>query len=65
MPAIWDYLRTVLGLQGDPYYLLKPVDNQTFYLQLAVVVAGITQLVNVKLVAVEMVLLWEMRQLVE
>jgi O-antigen ligase len=40
VPAIWDRLRGLIGLTGDPYYLLKPVDNQSFFIQFAAVLVG-------------------------
>lgn len=41
VPAIWDRLRSLLGVSGDPYYLLKPVENQTFFVEFAVVLVGV------------------------
>jgi len=41
IPAIWDQIRTLWGASGTSYYLLKPVENQTFFIQFAVVAIGL------------------------
>lgn len=45
LPAFWDVLRQRMGgLPGEYIYLLKPVENQTWYLILAIVPAAILSL---------------------
>ncbi|MGC8742196.1 MAG: O-antigen ligase family protein [Candidatus Sumerlaeaceae bacterium] len=41
IPAIWDRLRSLIGISGDPYYLLKPVENQTFFIEFGAVLIGV------------------------
>lgn len=41
IPAIWDKIRGQFGMSGDPYYLLKPVENQTFFIVFAAVLLGV------------------------
>jgi O-antigen ligase len=41
IPAIWDRVRTLIGLSGDVYYLLKPVENQTFFIEFSAVLVGV------------------------
>jgi len=41
IPAIWDKIRSTFGWAGDPYYLLKPVENQTFFLLFGTVLIGV------------------------
>lgn len=42
VPAICDQVRVALGFRGDYYYyLLKPVENQGFFLQFSMVLVGV------------------------
>lgn len=41
IPAIWDRLRSLIGISGDPYYLLKPVENQMFFVEFSAILVGV------------------------